>query len=303
MTLQQMRYVVEIAERGSMNEAAKSLFISQPSLSGSIRELEKEIGITVFSRSNRGIELTVEGREFIGYARQVLEQYSLMENKYHNKVESEKKFYVSSQHYTFAVEAFSKVLRKAGIEEYDFAIYETRTHEIIQDVKNMRSELGILYLNDFNERVISSDLKENNLVFTELFTCDTYVYVSSENPLAKKNSISFKELEDYPCLSFDQGDKNSFYYAEEVLSTYPYKKIIHVNDRATALNMMTLLDAYTLCSGVICEELNGEGYAAVPLDSDEKMTIGYIKRSDVKLSPIAKRFIKEMKKYGKNLEE
>lgn len=298
MTLQQMRYIIEVAERGSMNEAAKSLFISQPSLTSAIRELEKELSITIFNRSNRGIDLTTEGSEFLGYARQVLEQYSLMEEHYHEKKDDRKKFYVSTQHYTFSVEAFSKAVMKAGMDEYDFAIYETRTHEIISDVKNGRSELGILYLNDFNERILSNDFKENNLIFTELFSCDTYVYLSSEHPLAKKKKISFKELDSYPCLSFDQGEKNSFYYAEEVLSTYPYRKVVHVNDRATALNMMTLLKGYTLCSGVICEQLNGEGYTAVPLISDEKMRIGYLKRSDSRLSDIAKSFIKEMKKYN-----
>ncbi len=299
MTLQQMKYVIEIAERGSMNEAAKSLFMSQPSLSATIKDLEDELGITIFQRSNRGIELTTEGSEFLGYVRQILDQYSLMEDHYHGRAEQGKEFYVSAQHYTFAVEAFSNAVLKAGIDEYDFAIYETRTHEIISNVKNNRSELGILYLNDFNEKILLNDLKENSLVFTELFSCDTYVYLSANHPLAKKKEISFKELDDYPCLSFDQGEKNSFYYAEEVLSTYPYKKLIHVNDRATALNMMTLLNAYTLCSGVICKKLNGTGYAAVRLESDEKMRIGYIKRSDAKLTDIAKIFIKEMKKYGK----
>ncbi len=298
MTLQQMRYVIEIAERGSMNEAAKSLFMSQPSLSASIKELEDEIDITVFRRSNKGIELTPEGSEFLGYVRQILDQYALMEDHYQGRTLSDKKFYVSAQHYTFAVEAFSNAVLKAGIDEYDFAIYETRTHEVISNVKNMRSELGILYLNDFNERILQNDLAENNLVFTELFTCNTYVYLSADHPLAGKKKISFKELDDYPCLSFNQGEKNSFYYAEEVLSTYPYKKLIHVNDRATALNMMTLLNAYTLCSGVICKQLNGTGYAAIPLESDEIMHIGYIKRNDAKLSDIAKIFIKEMKKYG-----
>ncbi len=298
MTLQQMRYVIEIAERGSMNEAAKNLFMSQPSLSASIKDLEDEINITIFRRSNKGIELTPEGSEFLGYVRQILDQYSLMEDHYLGRNDPEKKFYVSAQHYTFAVEAFSNAVLKAGIDEYDFAIYETRTHEIISNVKNMRSELGILYLNDFNERVLLNDITENNLVFTELFSCKTYVYLGADHPLAKKKKISFKELDEYPCLSFDQGEKNSFYYAEEVLSTYPYKKLIHVNDRATALNMMTLLNAYTLCSGVICRQLNGTGYVALPLESDEVMRIGYIKRSDAKLSDIAKIFIKEMKKYG-----
>ncbi|MCR5033532.1 MAG: LysR family transcriptional regulator [Lachnospiraceae bacterium] len=301
MTIQQMKYVIEIAERGSMNEAARFLFISQPSLSESIKEMEKELGISIFTRNNRGITLTTEGREFIGYARQVLEQYNLMESHYKAKADNEKTFYVSAQHYTFAVEAFSRVIKKEGIDAYDFAIKETRTHEVISDVKNNRSELGILYLNDFNERVLSADLKENNLEFTQLFACNTYVYMSASHPLAGKDKISFRELDGYPCLSFDQGEKNSFYYAEEVFSTYPYKKVIHVNDRATALNMMTILDAFTLCSGVICEELNGEGYTAIPLDSDESMRIGYIKRSDVKLSDIAKKFIKELKHYGSGI--
>ncbi len=297
MTLQQMKYVIEVADRGSMNEAARSLYISQPSLSGSIKELEKEIGITIFSRNNRGIEITTEGSEFLGYARQTLEQYRFMEDRYLEPKEQKKKFYVSAQHYTFAVEAFSKTLLKEGMDEYDFAIYETRTHEVIEDVKHMRSEIGILYLNDFNEKVLTTDFAENNLVFTELFTAKTCVYLSSTHPLADRDVISLRDLEPYPCISFDQGEKNSFYYAEEVLSTHPYKKRINLNDRATALNMATLLNAYTLCSGIICKELNGSGYTAVPLDSDEVMRIGYISRSDRKLSPIAKKFVKEMKKY------
>ncbi|MCR4587667.1 MAG: LysR family transcriptional regulator [Lachnospiraceae bacterium] len=298
MTIQQMKYVIEVAERGSMNEAARSLFISQPSLSENIKEIEKELGITIFARNNRGITLTTEGREFIGYARQVLEQYRLMENRYTANQDNLKKFYVSGQHYTFAVEAFSRVIKKEGIDAYDFAFYETRTYEVIMDVKNMRSEIGVLYLNDFNEKVLTADIKENNLEFTELFSCKTYVYMSASHPLANKDKISFRELDGYPCLSFDQGDKNSFYYAEEVFSTYPYKKIIHINDRSTALNMMTILNGFTLCSGVICEELNGEGYIAIPLDSDERMRIGYVKRADSKLSDIAKKYIKELKHYG-----
>ena len=298
MTLQQMRYVIEIAEKGSMNEAAKGLFISQPSLTTAIKELEKEIGITVFHRSNRGIELTSEGSEFLGYVRQITEQYSLMEERYIKKSEQKERFHISAQHYTFAVEAFSKAVLKSETDNYDLAVYETRTHEIITDVKNMRSDLGVLYLNDFNRRVLENDFKENNLTFTPLFDCETYVYLSSKHPLAGKRQISFKELDEYPCLSFDQGAKNSFYYAEEVLSTYPYKKIIHVNDRATALNMMTLLYGYTLCSGVICKELNGDGYCAVPLSGGVRMTVGYIKRTDAVLSTIANEFIKELKQYG-----
>ena len=301
MTLQQMKYVVEIADRGSMNEAAKALYISQPSLSGTIRELEKEIGITIFTRSNRGIKVTTEGSEFLGYARQTLEQYRFMEDRYLARKETRKKFFVSTQHYTFAVEAFSKTLKKAGMEEYDSAIYETRTHEVIEDVKNLRSEIGILYLNDFNERVMRAEFAENNLVFHKLFSCKTFVYMSATNPLAQKETVSLRDLDDYPCISFDQGAKNSFYFSEEVLSTYPYHKVIHVNDRASALNMMTLLDAFTLCSGIICESLNGNGYVAVPLESDEVMHIGYVVRDDRQLSPIGKLFVQEMQQYEKNI--
>ncbi len=297
MTLQQMKYVICVADRGSMNEAAKALYISQPSLSGTIKELEKEIGIKIFNRSNKGIELTTEGSEFIGYARQTLEQYKFMENRYLGTSSAKKVFHVSAQHYTFAVEAFSNVVLKNSMEEYDFAIYETRTGEVITDVKNMRSELGILYINEFNNKVLYKELAENNLNFNELFTCDTYAYLSANHPLAKKKKVSLKDLDEYPCLSFNQGEKNSFYFAEEVLSTYPYRKIIRVNDRATALNMMTLLNGFTLCSGVICKELNGVGYTAVPLDGDDKMTIGYIIRDDHILSPMALTFIEELKKY------
>jgi len=301
MTLQQMKYVVEIAERGSMNEAAKALYISQPSLSGTIRELEKEIGITIFTRSNRGIKVTTEGSEFLGYARQTLEQYRFMEDRYLARKETRKKFFVSTQHYTFAVEAFSKTLKKEGLDAYDSAIYETRTHEVIEDVKNMRSEIGILYLNAFNERVLTAEFAENNLDFHELFSCTTFAYMSASHPLAKRGEVSLRDLDEYPCISFDQGAKNSFYFSEEVLSTYPYRKVIHVNDRASALNMMTLLEAYTLCSGIICEDLNGNGYVAVPLESDEVMRIGYVVRNDRRLSPIAKTFVAEMRKYEKSI--
>lgn len=298
MTLQQMKYVVEIADRGSMNEAAKALFVSQPSLSGTVRELESEIGITLFNRSNRGICITAEGQEFLGYARQMLLQYRLMEERYLETKERRKKFHVSTQHYTFAVKAFAELIKKAGMEEYDFAIYETRTHEVIEDVRNLKSELGILYLNTFNERVLLNDIRENNLEFTELFSCRVYAYLGAGNPLAKKESVTMQELEEYPCISFDQGRGNSFYYAEEVLSTYPYHKLIRANDRATALNMMVALNGYTLCSGIICEELNGDGYVAVPLDLDEVMHIGYITRKDTVLSNLANLYIEELKFYS-----
>ncbi len=295
MTLQQLRYAVTIAESPSMNEAAKQLFISQPSLSGAIRDLEKEIGISIFSRSNRGIIPTPEGEEFLGYARQMMEQYQLLDDRYISKKSGKKKFSVSTQHYTFAVNAFVHMVRQFGMEEYEFAIHETKTHDIIEDVKNGKSELGILYLNDFNTKAITKILKENNLEFHELFRCKTYVYLWNGNPLAKKDILTMEDLQDYPCLAFDQGSNNSFYYAEEVLSTYDYKQIIKADDRATLLNLMVGLNGYTLCSGIICKELNGDDYSAIPLDSEEIMCIGYITRKNMSLSLLGKKYLEELK--------
>lgn len=296
MTLQQLRYAITIADCGSMNEAAKQLYLSQPSLSGTIKELEEEIGIDIFLRSNRGIIITPEGEEFLGYARQVTDQYRLLESKYIEK-KSKKKFSVSMQHYTFAVKAFCEVVKKVGMEQYEFAVHETRTYEVIENVKNFKSELGVLYLNDFNEQVMNKTLKENSLEFTELFQCDTYVYLWVCHPLSDKDIITMKDLEEFPCLAFDQGKNNSFFLTEEMKSTYDYKRIIKANDRATLLNLMVGLKGYTLCSGIICEELNGDDYRAIPLAESEKMRIGYIKRKGSTISKLGELYINELIKY------
>ena len=296
MTLQQLHQVITIAESRSMNEASRKLFVSQPNLSAVVRELEEEAGITIFIRSNRGIVLTPEGEEFIGYAKQVVEQYHLLESRYISSA-SKKKFSVSMQHYTFAVKAFVEVVKAVGMEEYEFAVHETQTNQVIENVRNMKSELGILFLSKFNEAVLQKLFKENDVIFEELFTCDTYVYLWKGHPLAQRDVISMKELQEYPCLVFEQGKNNSFYFAEEVLSTYEYKRLIKADDRATMLNLMVGLNGYTLCSGIICEDLNGSDYCAVKLDSDEIMTIGYIARKGVNISALGKKYLEEISKY------
>ena len=271
MTLQQLKYALTIADCGSMNEAAKQLFISQPSLSETMKELETEIGLDIFLRSNRGIVITPEGEEFLGYARQVTEQFGLLQSKYIDKKVKEK-FSVSTQHYTFAVKAFVETVKQIGMEQYEFAVHETTTISVIENVKNFKSEIGVLYENDFNEKVLNKMFKENGLEFVELFSCDTFVYLWSGHPLAKQDVITMEELDEYPCLSFDQGKNNSLYLAEEMKSTYEYRRLIKANDRATLLNLMIGLNAYTLCSGIICEDLNGNDYKAVPLKETEKMS-------------------------------
>ena len=296
MTLQQLKYALTIADCGSMNEAAKQLFISQPSLSETMKELETEIGLDIFLRSNRGIVITPEGEEFLGYARQVTEQFGLLQSKYIDKKVKEK-LSVSTQHYTFAVKAFVETVKQIGMEQYEFAVHETTTISVIENVKNFKSEIGVLYENDFNEKVLNKMFKENGLEFVELFSCDTFVYLWSGHPLAKQDVITMEELDEYPCLSFDQGKNNSLYLAEEMKSTYEYRRLIKANDRATLLNLMIGLNAYTLCSGIICEDLNGNDYKAVPLKETEKMRIGYIKRKGAKVSHIGELYIEELKKY------
>ncbi len=298
MTLQQLRYVLEIADCGSMNEAAKKLFISQPSLSGAVKDLETELGFDIFIRTPKGMLISSDGEEFLGYARQVHNQFELLSDHYLGK-KTRKRFSVSMQHYSFAVEAFVEVVKQYGMDKFEFAVYETRTDEVIENVKNFKSELGILYINDFNEKVIRKMLHTNSLDFHELFTCDTFVYLSINHPLAKKKELSIDELSDYPVLSFDQGKSGSLFLAEEQLSTYDYDKIIKGNDRATMLNLMVGLNGYTLCSGIISEDLNGSGYAAIPLKESEKMRIGYIKRKDSRITELGQLYIDQLSKYKK----
>ena len=306
MTLTQLRYAITVANSDSMNEAARNLFISQPSLSAAIKELEEEAGIEIFRRTNRGISVTPEGEEFIGYARQVVEQYNLLllndvlitvKTKKMDKKESKKKFSVSMQHYTFAVSAFVEMVKQFGMDEYEFEVHETKTYDVIEDVKNFKSEIGILYINDFNKKVLTKLFKESGVEFHEILKCHIYAYLWKNHPLANKKEVTLEELEEYPCLSFDQGKNNSFYFAEEVLSTYSYKRLIKANDRATFLNLMVGLNGYTLCSGIICEELNGEEYCAVKLKSDEIMTIGYIVRKGVTVSPLGRKYLEEISKF------
>ena len=297
MTLVQLKYVIAVAGQNSLNDAAKVLFISQPSLSSAIHSLENEIGFDIFIRSKNGITLTTKGAEFIGYAKSVMEQYELLDAKYISQTEVKKTFSVSMQHYTFAVNAFVELVKQYGMDEYEFEVHETKTYEVIDNVKNRKSEIGILYLNDFNRNVLNKLFAEYELQFQPLLECGVYVYMWKGHPLAERKEIALEELDEYPCLGFAQGEHNSFYFAEEVLSTYQYKRFIRANDRATLLNLMVGLNGYTLCSGILFEDLNGKDYCAVKLKSDERMTIGYISRKDAPLSAIGQKYLEEIAKY------
>ena len=298
MTLLQLKYIVTIAAAGTISEAAKQLFITQPSLTSAVKELESELGITVFRRTNRGVTLTAEGEEFLGYARQVIDQTNLIEERYLGAGHVKHQFCVSTQHYSFAVEAFVALLKEYGGEEYDFRIRETQTWELIEDVAKLRSEVGVLYLNRFNETVIRKTLKEKNLTFHRLFIARPHVFVSVFSPLAEKQSVTLADLEPYPRLSYEQGEHNSFYFSEEILSTLDSRKDIMVSDRATLFNLLIGLNGYTICSGVINEDLNGKNIAAIPLDVDDYMEIGYITHGQVRPGRFGTLYIEALKKYA-----
>lgn len=295
MTLQQLKYVIEVANRGSINEAAKRLFISQPSLSNAIKDLEEEMQFAIFERSNKGISLSKEGVEFLSYARQVVEQAELLENRYLNAKPSAQHFAVSTQHYAFAVNAFVSLIQEYGQDEYELILRETKTYEIIEDVKSLRSEIGILYLNEFNEKVINKLLKTANLQFNPLFTAKPHVFISIKNPLAKQSIVTIDQLQNYPYLSFDQGDYNSFHFSEEILSTLSHKKSIRVNDRATLFNLLIGLNGYTLSTGVLSADLNGNEIIPVPLDCEESINVGWISLRNSSLSKLGAAYIQALK--------
>lgn len=302
MTLQQLRYAIGIAETGSLNKAAERLYISQPSLTASIHELEDELNILIFNRTSRGVTLTSDGEEFISYARDLYHNYESLLCRYGKSGKRKRRFAVSAQHYSFVVKSFVETVKKFGTDEYEFAVRETRTKEVIEDASTLKSEIGILYLSDFNRKVILNLLKARDLEFHKIIDCRAYVYLWKNHPLAGKRSVTFDELADYPCLSFEQGDNSSCYFAEEILSENEYHRTIKANDRATMLNLMVGLGGYTLCSGIICEELNGSDYTAVPFkDTDSGinrvMEIGYVTRRNLLLSDIGERFVEEMKNY------
>lgn len=297
MKLQQLRYVVKVAECGSITEASRRLFVSQPSVTASIRDLENEMGVHIFERTNKGVIVSEEGETFLGNARQVLDQADLLEGKYKGTSEQVPHFSVSCQHYSFAVNAFVDVIREFDAARYDFTLREEQTHEIIEDVAHMKSELGILYLSEHNREVIERMLAANELVFEGLFCATPHVFVCSDHPLAGRSSVMLGDLEDYPFLSYEQGSYNSFYYSEELTSTFERRKNIRVRDRATLFNLAMGLNGYTVCSGVISHELNGPGIISIPLDVDEYMEIGIITRKNTTLTRYGQAYIEAIRQH------
>lgn len=297
MRIQQLEYLERIVEAGSINEAAKRLFLTQPSLSNAVKELENEMGIQIFQRSSGGISLTAEGREFMTYSKQILDQVNLMNERYKNGQQRKQSFSVSAQHYAFVVHAFVELIKSVNANEYRFTLRETETQNIFNDLAQFKSELGILYTNGFNQKIMQRLFKENNLVFTPLFVAKPHIFVSRYNPLTSKSSVNLSDLEDYPYLSYEQGEVNSFYFSEEILSTLSHKKSIKVSDRATIFNLMVGLNGYTISSGIISSKLNDDKIVAIPLNVDDDITMGWLKHRQVELSPLAERYLTMLKEH------
>ena len=291
MRIQQLHYIVKIVETGSMNEAAKRLFITQPSLSNAVRDLEREMSIEIFIRNPKGITLTKDGVEFLSYARQVLEQTALLEERYKSKNNNRELFSVSAQHYAFVVNAFVSLLKGTDMSQYELFLRETRTYEIIDDVKNFRSEIGVLFLNSYNRDVLNKMFDDNHLTYTRLFQAQPHIFVSKTNPLASKKIVTLEDLEDFPYLSYDQGIHNSFYFSEEILSQISHKKSIVVSDRATLFNLLIGLDGYTIATGILNSNLNGDDIISIPLDVEDKIDIVYLRHEKANLSKMGERFI------------
>ena len=299
MRIQQLEYLERIVEAGSINEAAKRLFLTQPSLSNAVKELENEMGIQIFQRSSGGISLTAEGREFMTYSKQILDQVNLMNERYKNGQQRKQSFSVSAQHYAFVVHAFVELIKSVNANEYQFTLRETETQNIFNELAQFKSELGILYTNGFNQKIMQRLFKENNLVFTPLFVAKPHIFVSRYNPLTSKSSVNLSDLEDFPYLSYEQGEVNSFYFSEEILSTLSHKKSIKVSDRATIFNLMVGLNGYTISSGIISSKLNDDKIVAIPLNVDDDITMGWLKHRQVELSPLAERYLTMLKEHIK----
>ena len=303
MTLTQIQYVLAVAETGTISAAAKRLFIAQPSLTASIKELENELQVTLFRRTNKGVTLTPEGEEFLGYARQVNSQLDLMRERYFGGAPVRRRFCVSTQHYSFTSSAFVELVRAQGGEAYEFTLREGKTYDTINDVRTLRSEMGVLYLSSFNEAVIRKMLRESNLVFSELFSARPHIFVGRNNPLAGRESVTLADLEPLPCLTYEQGDQNAFYFSEEILSTLNHEKSIKVTDKSTIVDLMIGTDGYTISSGICPSYLRGEDIISIPLTVDEVIRIGVITHRDYRPTVLGEKYLEILHRVVGDMQE
>jgi len=298
MYISQIKYVLELARSSSMREAATNLFVSQPALSASIKDLEDELGIRIFTRSNKGISLTDEGREFVTYAKKLINQYEILEMRYLSKDSDKEKFSVSSQHYNFSIKAFAEVIRRFDPQKYVFSFHETKTKDVLEDLRSLKSEVGIISFSGANEGVIKKLIKEYGLEFTPLLRRETYIYVWKDHELAGRKEISIKELDAYPCIAFDQSDNSNFYLTEEAMADYDFKKMVKSEDRATSMELIAELHGFAIGSGMLSDDKAIlKGLVAIKLKEEDPLTIGFIVRHNSQHSGFGKAYVEELLKY------
>lgn len=298
MHINQLKYVLEIAASSSMREASTKLYISQPALSASIRELEEELGILIFERTNKGISLTDEGREFLSYAKKTVAQYEILEERYLHKDSDKERFSVSTQHYNFAIKAFTDVIKEMDPAQFIFSIHETKTKEVLEDVRTMKSEVGIVSFSGSNEALMKKLFRDYQLSFTPLMRRETYVYVWHTHPFAGRSEISIEEMQQYPCISFDQSDDSNFYLTEEAMADYSFRKMIKSDDRATSMEIIASLEGYSIGSGMLSgSDAILQGLVAIKLKEEDPLTIGYITRNGSTLSMYGKAYVEKLLQY------
>ena len=299
MTLQQMYYLITIADNHSMNKAADKLFIAQPTITSAVRDAEKEIGMQIFHRTHKGVIPTSEGKVFLDKIKKVIQQYEEIMETYDDKKKYRRKFAVSMQHYSFAVKAFIEMAKHYDSNQFDLALRETTTAKVINDVSSLKSEIGILYICETNQRVMNRLFRENELEFNSLIECPASVYLARSHPLANKEKLTFEELAPYPCMSFEQGSETEIFFAEELLTEHIYQKTVKATDRATMMNLIEGLNGYTLCSNIYSEKLSGDQFFVIPFktggNTQNMMNIGFITKKNFELSHMGKDFLNEVK--------
>ena len=295
MNIQQLRYVVAIANSGTFREAAEKMYVSQPSLSISVRDLEKELGFKIFRRTSSGTFLTRRGMEFYEKAQELVKGFDVFQNQYANPEEEKKEFSISSQHYDFLpplITQFSVLYP----ENKDFRIFESPTVQILDEVAQGHSELGIIYLNKQNTKGIMQRVDKLGLEVVDLIPFQTHIYLRKGHPLAKKESLVMEDLAHLPTVRFTQEKDEYLYYSENFVDTSSSSQLFNVTDRATLNGILERTDAYATGSGFL-DSQSVNGITVIPLIDDLNNKMVYVKREEVDLSPVAEKFVQVMEAY------
>lgn len=302
MTIQQCKYVLEIARTGSFSEAAKQLFIAQSSLSAGIKSLERELNICIFQRSSNGVYLTDEGSEFVRYAADIVSASELAVGRYKSPQKTETLF-IATQHYDFIADVFGNFVKDVDLDRYRFSIKEIETYNVIREVENSYSDIGIIAIKDGDYDIMKRYLNKRNITFVSMLEAAPHVFVRRAHPLASMDRLSVADLKDFPYVSYEQGGQTASFFTEELNDARAMDKHIEISDRATLMNLLLMTDAYTVGTGIMPSALNKGDIVSIPFDSKEHYIIGYLLNSARKVSPMTERFIAHLKVSIQNLFE